>query len=381
MRQLSNLFYTLLFVLFFSINLLAEEVVVKSGDTFAAIFTKMFDYNKVILLYKDLKNKVPDFVLKEGQRIIFGTNYVHIPLDLKEEIKIHKKGEDYKIEVIHNEVFTINTVVAGTINGSLFETINRMGESDQLAIMFADIYQWEVDFFKEVHPGDSFNIVVEKRFVKGIFAGYGRILAADFYNRGRLIRAIYYNDGKVSGYFTPDGKHLRKGFLRAPLKFGRVSSKFTSNRMHPVLGRNLPHYGVDYAAPTGTPIHATASGVIIQKGFQTGAGNFIKIKHQNNITTTYMHMSKFRQGLKVGSRVSQGEVIGYVGSTGYATGPHVDYRINVGNRYVNPLTFVAPPIYLTKAQIEELNNESKSVVALLNTGYNRLAMNRYQFNQ
>ncbi|MCX8083735.1 MAG: peptidoglycan DD-metalloendopeptidase family protein [Calditerrivibrio sp.] len=361
------------FIFLLTINLFAEEITVKSGDTFATIFTKMFDYNMVIKIYNDLKGKIPGFVLKEGQKIIFGKDFVHIPIDITKEVKIFKRNEGYEISLTEHPVYTINTVVSGTIHGSLFETINEIGESDELAINFADIYQWEVDFFKEVHPGDSFSIVVEKRFAKGIFVGYGKILAADFYNRGRLIRAVYFDNGKVKGYFTPDGKHLKKGFLRAPLKFGRVSSKYTSSRLHPVLGKYLPHFGVDYAAPIGTPIYATGSGVIAQMGFQGGAGNFIKIKHQNNIFTTYMHMSKFRPGLRVGSRVSQGEVIGYVGSTGYSTGPHVDYRIQIGSKYVNPLTFVAPPIVLDKKTITELQHSNKTVVALLNTSYMKTA--------
>lgn len=374
--MLKRVSFSILFFLVFSFNLLAEEIIVKQGDTFAGIFTKMFDYHIVIRLYNDLKSKIPGFVLREGQRVIFGKDYVHIPLDVTKEVKIFRKDSGYEINLVEHPVYTVNTVVSGTIEGSLFETINRIGESDELAISFADIYQWEVDFFKEVDPGDSFSIVVEKRFAKGMFVGYGKILAADFYNRGKLIRAIYYNNGKVSGYFTPDGKHLKKGFLRAPLKFGRVSSRFTSSRLHPVLGRYLPHYGVDYAAPTGTPIHATGSGVIVQMGFQGGAGNFVKIKHANNVTTTYMHMSKFRAGLKVGSRVSQGEVIGYVGSTGYATGPHVDYRIQVGSKYVNPLKFVAPPVVLAKNDIADLNNKSKQIVSLLDNSYYRLANNK-----
>ncbi|MCA1927994.1 MAG: peptidoglycan DD-metalloendopeptidase family protein [Calditerrivibrio sp.] len=365
---------SILLILFLSFSVYSEEVIVKPGDTFITIFTKLFDYDKAISIYKDLKHRLPDFVLKAGQKITFDANYAHIPIDLTKEVKIFKKNDGYHIDIIEHDIWTINSVVSGTINGSLFETVSSLGESDELAILFADIYQWEVDFFKEVQPGDRFSIVVEKRFVKGVFAGYGRILAADFYNKGRTIRAIYYNNGKLSGYFTPDGKHLKKGFLRAPLKFGRVSSKFTSSRLHPVLGRPLPHFGVDYAAPTGTPIYATGSGIITQIGFQRGAGNFVKIKHQNNVLTTYMHMSKFRSGLKVGSRVSQGEVIGYVGSTGYSTGPHVDYRIQIGSKYVNPLTFVAPPVVIGKNEIVNLNNMSRKVVDLLNTGYNRTAM-------
>lgn len=368
---------SLLFILTLTLSLGAEEVVVKPGDTFTTIFTRMFEYNKVIKLYNDLKSKVPGFVLKAGQKIIFGANYAHIPIDITKDVKILKKDNDYEINLIEHDLYTINTVVTGSIEGSLFESINRLGESDELAMNFADIYQWEVDFFKEVRPGDRFSIVVEKRFVKGTFAGYGKILAADFYNNGRLIRAIYYDNGKISGYFTPDGKHLKKGFLRAPLKFGRVSSKFSFSRLHPILGRKIPHFGVDYAAPTGTPIYATSSGVVMQKGYQQGAGNFIKLKHPNNITTVYMHMSKFKAGIKPGYRVSQGEVIGYVGSTGYATGPHVDYRIQIGPKYVNPLTFVAPPVKLAKNDIYELQKSSQKVIALLNSSYPMTAKARF----
>lgn len=372
--MLRRISFFILFLFLFVFNVFAEEITVKSGDTFASILGRVFDYNIVMRLYNDLKSKIPDFVLKEGQKIILGKNYINIPLDMTKEVKILKKDTGYEIDLVEHPVYTINTVVSGTIEGSLFETINRLGESDELAINFADIYQWEVDFFKEVHPGDRFSIVVEKRFAKGIFVGYGRILASDFFNQGRLIRAIYYDNGKIKGYFTPEGKHLKKGFLRAPLKFGRVSSKFTSSRLHPVLGRYLAHFGVDYAAPTGTPIYATGSGVVIERRFQAGAGNYVKIKHPNNVVTTYMHMSRFRPGLKVGSSVSQGEVIGYVGSTGYSTGPHVDYRIQVGGRYVNPLQFVAPPIVMNKREQLAMNENAKKIVALLDAQYYHLVV-------
>jgi len=171
---------SILFILTLTLSLGAEEVVVKPGDTFTTIFTRMFEYNKVIELYNELKSKVPGFVLKAGQKIIFGANYAHIPIDITKDVKILKKDDDYEINLIEHDLYTINTVVTGSIEGSLFESINRLGESDELAMNFADIYQWEVDFFKEVRPGDRFSIVVEKRFVKGTFAGYGKILLQIF---------------------------------------------------------------------------------------------------------------------------------------------------------------------------------------------------------
>lgn len=215
--------------------------------------------------------------------------------------------------------------------------------------------------------------MVEKKFCRGKFIGYGKILAADFINQGRLIRALYFEDEKTAGYFTPDGKSLRKGFLKAPLKFGRISSAFTSRRLHPVLNEVRAHYGVDYAAPYGTPVHATADGRIIERGYKKGNGNYVKLKHNNGYETMYMHFSRFRQGQKVGSYVKQGEIIGYAGTSGYATGPHVDYRITKNGNYLNPLAFKSPSKSLPKEKLEIFLKTTFLYTNMLDNTYYKLA--------
>jgi murein DD-endopeptidase MepM/ murein hydrolase activator NlpD len=228
--------------------------------------------------------------------------------------------------------------LGGFIKGSLYATMNRLGEQDQLVIDFADIFEWDVDFFKDLQEGDTFRIVYEKEYVDGAANGYGKILAAELVNKGRTITALgYQHDGKYE-FFSPDGKAMRKAFLAAPLKFSRIASGFTKARYHPILKRYRPHYGIDYAAPAGTPVRTIGSGKVILAGWAGGAGKAIKIQHSKEITTIYCHLSRFAKGISRGASVSQGQVIGYVGSTGLATGPHLDFRFLRNGTYINFLS-------------------------------------------
>ena len=234
--------------------------------------------------------------------------------------------------------------VAGVVRDSLFQAVEDAGEGPELAVALAEIFAWDIDFHRDVRPGDRFALLVEEEWRDGAFAGYGRILAASFVNRGRTYRAVYFRGERTpAGYYTPEGRSLRKQFLRSPLKFSRISSGFTRRRFHPILKRVRPHLGIDYAAPAGTPVRAAADGRVIFAGRKGGNGNFVKIRHNRTYMTGYLHLRGFARGIRAGVRVRQGQVIGYVGQTGLATGPHLCYRFYKNGRFVNPLTMRFPP--------------------------------------
>ena len=227
--------------------------------------------------------------------------------------------------------------VTGTINSSLYETLQAKEVSTNLIMKMADIYAWTIDFFR-IQKGDSITLVFEDMYVDdSIYAGTGRILAARFDHTGKVFYAFRYTDAEgETNYYDDKGEGLKKAFLKAPLEFSRISSRYTMKRFHPVQKRWKAHLGTDYAAPTGTPIMTTADGTIEQAGYTSGNGNYVKVKHNSVYTTQYLHMSKIAKGIKRNVRVRQGEVIGYVGSTGLATGPHVCYRFWVNGKQVDP---------------------------------------------
>ncbi len=226
----------------------------------------------------------------------------------------------------------------GLINNSFFESAIKSGMSYQVTMDLADIFSGEIDFHTDVRPGDSFRVLYEKKYKEGKLAGCGKILAAEFVSRGNSHFAIFFEDRQEQrDYYDLAGNSLRRQFLRSPLRYRRISSRFTHRRFHPILKVYRPHLGVDYAAPIGTPVVAAARGRITYAGWKGGYGKFIKIKHDRNYATTYGHLSRFARGTRQGRHVKQGQVIGYVGSTGLSTGPHLDYRLLRGKSYINPL--------------------------------------------
>ncbi|UOD34612.1 peptidoglycan DD-metalloendopeptidase family protein [Deferribacteraceae bacterium V6Fe1] len=365
--------YFILIVILAAFNLFASTYTVKNGDTLVNILSNNFDYSEILAIDKRLKELSSEFTLQSGQTLVYDKDVVRLKYAIDKEFVIYKNNDNLEVKLEQFPIFKLKTVVENNIDSSLFEAVRATGEDDILAIMLANIYEWEIDFFKDIRQGDKFKILVEKKFCRGKFIGYGKILAADFINQGRLIRALYYEDEKTAGYFSPDGKSLRKGFLKAPIKFGRISSGFTSRRLHPVLNEVRAHYGVDYAAPYGTPVHATADGKIIARGYKKGNGYYVKLKHNNGYETMYMHFSKFKQGQHIGSYVKQGEVIGYIGTSGYATGPHVDYRIIKNGTYLNPLAFKSPSKSLPKEKIENFTKATALYAYMLDSTYYRLA--------
>lgn len=212
----------------------------------------------------------------------------------------------------------------------------------ELSLELSEIYAWTIDFFG-LQKGDSIRVFYEEAYVDTIRTGIGRIYAANFYHGKRWQEAFYFENEELHSYFDGDGNSLRKAFLKAPLNYKRISSHFTYARKHPIYKTVRPHTGVDYAAPMGTPVVTIGDGVVIERGYKGGGGNTIKIRHNSTYTTAYLHLSKFAKGIVVGKHVQQGEVIGYVGSTGSSTGPHLDFRIWKGGSPIDPLKMVSPP--------------------------------------
>jgi murein DD-endopeptidase MepM/ murein hydrolase activator NlpD len=229
----------------------------------------------------------------------------------------------------------------GSIQTSVYDAITGEGESPELLLSYTDIFQWDIDFFIDPRVGDQFKIVYEKCYIpeSNEFVKYGKILAAQYISASDTLTAIYFdNDPSDDGYYDLNGGSFQKTFLKSPLNYRRISSHFSYSRRHPILKKFRPHFGIDYAAPYGTPVSASADGVVIDKGYDKGIGNFVKIQHKNGrFITLYGHLSRFGQGIKKGVRVKQKQVVGYVGRTGLATGPHLHYSFYDNGRPVNPL--------------------------------------------
>ncbi|HEY7640100.1 MAG TPA: peptidoglycan DD-metalloendopeptidase family protein [Steroidobacteraceae bacterium] len=251
----------------------------------------------------------------------------------------------FAAEVVATPVEIRESRAQGTIESSLFVAARAAGVSPEIILRLAnDIFGWDIDFALDIQPGDRFSVIYEQKFRDGEYIGDGRILAAAFVNDGTTHRAVYYEsaDGKIADYFTPDGRSMRRQFLRAPLDFTRISSNFDPKRRHPILNMIRAHKGVDYAAPTGTIIKAAGDGRVSFVGTQGGYGRVVIIEHGGGISTLYGHMSRFARGLSSGDRVKQGTTIGYVGSSGAATGPHLHYEYRVNGLHKNPRTVPLP---------------------------------------
>lgn len=232
---------------------------------------------------------------------------------------------------------------AGTITRSLFLDAADAGLSNRTIMQLAEIFGWDIDFALDIREGDHFRVLYEQDYLDGEAINQSRILAAEFINQGKTFAAVRFTDSEGnSQYFAPDGRSMRKAFLRSPVDFSRISSRFKPERFHPVLGKKRPHRGVDYAAATGTPIKAAGDGKIIWRGTKGGYGRTVILQHGSNITTLYAHMSRYQKGLSNGSRVKQGQIIGYVGASGLATGPHLHYEFRLNEVHKNPLTVALP---------------------------------------
>lgn len=280
--------------------------------------------------------------LRAGNRLAIGRSAlgelrgVRYHIDADRVLWIAPQGDDFHAEIQANPSTTETAGVAGEIQGSLFESVTAAGETPELAMRLADIFRWDLDFYTDPRPGDTFRVVVEKKkFGNGETPTYGRILAAEYNNEGHLHRAVLFHD--LSGnpaYYTPDGKSMKKAFLHSPLKFAApVTSHFNMHRFHPILKTYRPHLGTDYAAPTGTPVQTIGEGRVVFAGRKGGAGNLVEVQHSNGYETYYMHLARLL--VHSGQRVEQGQRIGLVGMTGLATGPHLDFRIERRGQFLN----------------------------------------------
>lgn len=303
---------------------------IRSGQAYAVFFTKDSLARPRFFVYEEDPKSYVVFDLRGDLRVTRGQN----PVEWRTE------------------------TVKGQVESSLWVAMQNSNTSPQLAIVLSHIFGWTIDFFG-LQKQDEFRVIYEQEYVDGKALDNFHILAASFRASDSTYYAIPFVQDGEELYYNERGNSLEGAFLKAPLDFYRISSRFTNSRYHPVLKRYRAHHGVDYAAPTGTPVYAIGSGKVIAKAYQAnGGGNYVKIKHNSTYTTTYMHLSRFAKGLKVGSTVKQKEVIGYVGSTGLSTGPHLDFRVYENGRPINPLTIKSQP----KKPISEANRAAFSQV-------------------
>jgi murein DD-endopeptidase MepM/ murein hydrolase activator NlpD len=297
------------------------------GNTYAAITTQDSTSNIEYLVFEKSK-----------------TEYVVVDLS-SDNIKAYEGEKPITLQRKYAE---------GTITSSLWNAIIDTEAQPQLALKLSDLYAWQIDFF-DIKEGDSFCLMYDEAYIDDTtFVDIVSIEGAVFMHQGKTYCAIPFEQDSVIEYFDEEGNSLRKEFLKSPLDFFRITSRFTNSRYHPILKRYRAHHGVDYAAPVGTPVKTIGDGVVIEKGYQqNGGGNYLKVKHNSVYTTTYMHLSRFAKGIKKGSIVKQGDIIAYVGSTGLSTGPHLDFRVYKNNQPINPLTMESPPTLPVKPELRD----------------------------
>ena len=325
------------------------DLLVKRGDTLEILFRR----NGLSLTDLAAMVALPDAsgalrILRPGDRLEIAHRDGQV-LSLRRELDDIKvlsiaRGEGgFAANTIEREVDVRTTSGRGQIRSSLFEAGSAAGISDRTIMDMAGIFEWDIDFIQDVRVGDTFTVIYEELWRDGVKLRDGQIVAAEFVNQEKTFRAARFSDASGrAGYYTPEGRSVRRAFIRAPLNFTRISSNFNPSRRHPVLNTIRAHRGVDYAAPTGTPIRAAGDGKVLFRGAQGGYDNTIILQHGGNITTLYGHLSRFGSA-RAGARVNQGDVIGYVGSSGLATGPHLHYEYRVNGAHRNPRTVALPP--------------------------------------
>jgi len=283
-------------------------------------------------------------LLSVGRSVTGALRNVRYQIDADRMLYIERQPQGFESHIQTIPSHTDVAAVTGSIRGSLFNAVTDAGESPELAVRMAEIFAWDLDFYTDTRAGDTFHVLVEKKlYLSGQTAGYGRILAAEYDNAGHPYQAVLFHDATgAPGYFRPDGGALQKAFLRSPLKFAApVTSHFSQSRFHPILKTYRPHLGVDYGAPTGTPVQSIGNGHVIFAGMSGGSGNLVRIAHSNGYETMYMHLSRIL--VHVGEHVDAGQRVGLVGMTGLATGPHLDFRILQNGTYRNFETLHLPP--------------------------------------
>jgi len=351
-----------------------EGVVAKRSSFFETMLSCGLNPQEIHLIEKatkkvyDLRRIYPGqayelFTDPEGKlkKLKFSINDEYYLLVERDSVGFHAEKVQYPYE-------TRIKRASGMIEQSLFASLEKQNLPVELGLQISDIFAWDIDFFTDIRKNDYYRVIYEEKVREDGLTKVGRILAAEFNNQGKSHYAfLFENENGLADYYDENGKSLRKQLLRAPLTYTRISSSFSRRRYHPVLHHYAPHLGIDYAAPAGTPVMATGDGVVITASRTRANGNYIKIKHNSAYITYYLHLSRFARGIRKGVHVKQGQVIGYVGATGYATGPHLDYRVKKNGRFVNPRNLKLPPaqpvhpekreafLALKDKRIEELN--------------------------
>jgi murein DD-endopeptidase MepM/ murein hydrolase activator NlpD len=365
------------------------EVTVQRNDTLDRIFRSVGIDNATLA---ELRT-VPDVrkaidILRPGD-IITLTHADGVLQSLNRRISdtltlsVSRAADGFAVNFIENPLEVEVSGARARIETSLFDAGVDAGMSPETIMVLAnEIFGWDIDFANDIREGDEFSVLYQRKFQDGAYVSDGRVLAAEFVNKGKMHRAVWFEsaDGSVKGYYTPEGKGMRKAFLRAPLDFLRVSSKFNPNRRHPISGKVRAHKGIDYAAPTGTPIFAAGDGRIEFAGRKGGYGNAVIINHGRGITTLYGHMSRFGKSARGGRQVRQGELIGYVGSTGASTGPHLHYEYRVKGVHKNPANIQLPNTEIPSKYAAEFRSQAEVTLAQLRLASSapnqRLADNR-----
>lgn len=352
-----------------------ETIQIKAGDTLASIFSNVGLSATTTYAVVNLNEQTKELthirpgqtisILKDDNDKLVSLKYMP---DITQTLVVKRYEDDaLKSELQHHPLEPIPVFKSGVIKTSLFEAAAESGIPENIIMELAGIFGWDIDFALDIREGDQFGIVYNELYKEGVKIREGRILAAEFTNQGNTFQAVYYTDPKGdSGYFSPDGKSMRKAFLRSPVKFSRISSRFTSKRWHPVLSKWRSHKGVDYAAPKGTPIYASGDGKVSFVGTKGGYGKTIFLQHGGKYTTVYAHMSRYAKGIKNGKRIKQGQIIGYVGSTGLASGPHLHYEFRVNGVHRNPLTIKLPAAEpINPSYQDHFSKEIKSYLSML----------------
>ena len=312
---------------FYHINHLEIDKIVKQAQGIFDFRKAQAGNNYTVLCAKDSSQIAKCFIYEESP-------FDYVVFDLRDSIHVYRGKKDVKLRIVES---------SGYIESSLWNALKAKNMSPALVVELSSIYAWTIDFFR-IQKGDYFRLIYEEKFVEDKFVGIGDIIAVQFNHSNENFYAFRFQEDENFGdYFDENGGNLRKAFLRAPLNFSRISSGYSKRRKHPVTGRVKPHLGTDYAAPTGTPILSTANGTITEARYKRNNGNYVKVRHNSTYTTQYLHMSKIKSGIRPGVFVKQGDVIGYVGSTGLATGPHVCYRFWKNGRQVDPYKQKLPP--------------------------------------
>ena len=294
---------------------------------------KVFDVRKI-------GARKPYTILATRDSIPRAEFFIYEPNEI--EYVVYKLKDSIEVSLHRKEIDTVRTYAAGIIETSLWDAMTQSGADPRLIHALSEVYAWQVDFYR-IQKGDMFKVIYEDLMINGETVGIGEIIGAWFSHYGEEYYAIHYDQGSGINYFDENGQSLQKQFLRAPLRYSRISSRYTGRRYHPVLKRYRAHLGTDYAAPTGTPIRSVGDGTVIEATYNSGNGNYVKIRHNSVYTTQYLHMSRFARGIKKGVKVKQGQEIGYVGSTGLANGPHLCFRFWKNGQQVDALKVKLPP--------------------------------------